>query len=175
MKRAASTRRWRTSQRSSARARVGPLFPAAKALDACKAFFIREGVNIDVLRFETTIAAFFDFYGEERAEGCVLDADGDMLLFEWGVMDWGEGENFELSLARQMIFGPDDDDIWQLKLTYGFPPNDAFRALGDGNRWCGSPDDLAEFQQAVEESDAYRAAAADAEMGIVSVGYYRAG
>ena len=150
------------------------MFAPKKALDACKSFFIREGVNIDVLRFESTIAAFFDFYGAERAEGSAIEDAGDMLLFEWGVVDWGEGENFELSLARRMIFG-EDDDIWQLKLTYAFPPTDAFRALGDGNRWCGSPEDLAEFRDAVEKSDAYRAALAEAALGIVSVGYYRVG
>ena len=90
------------------------MFAPAKALDACRAFFIQQGVNIDVLRFDSTIAAFFDFYRDERAEGCAVDEDGDMLLFEWGAVDWGEGEHFELSLARQLIFGPGDGKIWQL-------------------------------------------------------------
>ena len=35
------------------------MFAPAKALDACRAFFIQQGVNIDVLRFDSTIAAFF--------------------------------------------------------------------------------------------------------------------
>lgn len=151
------------------------MFAPARALEACRAFFIQQGVNIDVLRLESTIDAFFRFYEAERAEGCVLDADGDMLLFEWGTVDWGEGEHFELSLARQLIFGEDDDKIWQLKLTYAFPPTDGFRALGDGNRWCAAPDALADFRAAVAGSDAYRTAEASAELGIVSIGYYRAG
>lgn len=151
------------------------MFAPEKALDACRAFLVREGVNIDVLRLQTTMAAFFDFYAEERAAGCAVEDDGDMLLFEWGVVDWGDGEYFELSLARQLIYGADNERIWQLKLTYAFPPRDAFRALGDGNRWCESPDGLARFRHAVETSEAYRAAAADAELGIVSIGFYRAG
>ncbi|NKB60375.1 MAG: hypothetical protein GKS00_29055 [Alphaproteobacteria bacterium] len=151
------------------------MFAPRSALDACKSFFIQEGVNIDVLRLPTTIAAFFDFYRDERAEGCEPHDDADMLLFEWGTFDWGDGEHFGLSLARQLIYGDDDDDIWQLKLTYAFQPTDAFRALGDGNRWCAVPDDLPEFRDGVAESAAYRMAADHAEIGIVSIGYYRAG
>ena len=151
------------------------MFAPAKALDACRAFFIQQGVNIDVLRFESTIAAFFDFYRDEQAEGCALDDDGDMLLFEWGTVDWGEGEHFELSLARQLIFGPGDGKIWQLKLTYAFEPTGPFRALGDGNRWCAAPEDLGDYRNAVLDSDPYRTAADHAEIGIVSIGFYRVG
>ena len=151
------------------------MYAPAKALDACRAFLIQQGVNIDVLRLQSTLAAFFEFYRAERAEGCALDADGDMLLFEWGVVDWGDGEHFELSLARQLIFGPDDGKIWQLKLTYAYEPTDPFRALGDGNQWCATPDDLAAFRETVEGSPAYGTAVEYAEIGIVSIGYYRAG
>jgi len=151
------------------------MFAPAKALDACRAFFIQQGVNIDVLRFDSTIAAFFDFYRDERAEGCAVDEDGDMLLFEWGAVDWGEGDHFELSLARQLIFGPGDGKIWQLKLTYAYEPTAAFRALGAGNRWCDTLDALAAFREWVDAADAYRTAAEHAEIGIVSIGFYITG
>ncbi len=43
------------------------------------------------------------FYLEERAEGCGIDNDGDMLLYQWGTYDWGEGESFEFDITRQLI------------------------------------------------------------------------
>ena len=98
-----------------------------------------------------------------------------MLLFGWGAVDWGEGEHFELSLARQLIFGPGDGKIWQLKLTYAYEPTEAVRALGAGNRWCDTPDALAAFREWVDAADAYRTAAEHAEIGIVSIGFYRTG
>ncbi len=151
------------------------MFAPKSALDACRSFFIHEGINIDVLRFSSTIAAFFDFYGEERADGCALEDDADMLLFEWGTFDWGDGEHFELSLARQLIFGPGDENIWQLKLTYAFQPTALFRNLGAENSWCTSPDSLDGFRELVEQSEAYQVAADAAAIGIVSIGFYRAG
>jgi hypothetical protein len=128
------------------------MFAPMTALDACKSFFIREGVNIDVLRLPTTIAAFFDFYRDERAE-----------------------EHFELSFARQLIFGPGNGKAWQLKLTYAFQPTEIFRNLGSENRWCALPNGLRTFRKDVEQSAAYMMAAASNEIGIVSIGYYRTG
>ena len=151
------------------------MFALRSAVDACKSFFIREGVNIDVLRLPTTIAAFLDFYGEERAIGCEVGDDADMLLFEWGTFDWGDGEHFELNLARQLIFGVGDEKTWQLKLTYAFQPTDGFRSFGAENRWCASPDELSTFRQDVEQSGVYKAADAAGEIGIVSIGYFRTG
>lgn len=151
------------------------MFAPSAALDACRSFFIGEGINIDVLRFAPTIDAFFAFYARERAEGCALDDDADMLLVEWGTHDWGDGEHFELSLARQFIFGPGDGRIWQLKLTYAYEPTEAFRALGSENRWCESPEALGTFREEVESSAAYRAAFDAAAIGIVSIGFYRTG
>ena len=150
------------------------MFEPSTALDACRSTFIVAGINIDVLRLAPTIAAFFDFYRDERAAGCDPAADADKLLFEWGTVDWGDGAHFELSLARQLIYG-DDARTWQLKLTYAFQPTGEFRALGSDNRWCGSPDDLAEFCEAVESSKTYQTADAHGEIGIVSIGYFRAG
>lgn len=151
------------------------MFAPRSAVDACKSFFIKEGVNIDVLRLPTTITAFFDFYRDERAIGCEVSDDADMLLFEWGTFERGDGEHFELGLARQLIFGADDQKAWQLKLTYAFQPTEMLRGLGSENRWCGSPGDLDSFRQEVEQSPAYEAAAAAGEIGIVSIGYFRTG
>jgi hypothetical protein len=151
------------------------MFAPAKALEAFRTFLIRQGVNIDVLRLPTTVAAFLGFYRDERADGCALEDDSDSLLFEWGVVDWGEAEHFELSLIRQLTFGTGMPKTWQLKLTYAYEPTQIFRALGEGNCCCSAPEGLTEFRDAVELSEVYCTASRHAEIGIVSVGFYWAG
>ena len=75
------------------------MFAPAKALDACRAFFIQQGVNIDVLRFDSTIAAFFDFYRDERAEGCAVDEDGGDEHGEKGGLVSENRHEYPLSFA----------------------------------------------------------------------------
>ena len=103
------------------------------------------------------IEAMLEFYRKERAEECDLDQDGDMLLFQWGCNDWGEGEFFELDLTRQFIYGSGEDDhIRQLHLTFQFEPTESLREIEDGNRWCHSPRDLADFRAFIESSQAIK-------------------
>src|SRR5438874_3186994 len=64
-----------------------------------------------------------DFYQNERADGCPMADDGDMLLYQWGCYDWSDGESFELNITRQLIEGGEDEDIRQLSLTFRFVPN----------------------------------------------------
>ena len=59
------------------------------------------------------------FYGSVRFDDVDLAADGDMLLYQWGAYDWGEGESFEFDITRQLILGTgEDEDIFQLSLTF---------------------------------------------------------
>ena len=88
------------------------------------------------------------FYKDVRAPEVDLAHDGDMLLFQWGTYDWGEGPMFEVDLTRQFIAHEgEDDDIWQLHLTYRFAPSETLRAIGKGQRWCSHPNDIAEFER----------------------------
>jgi hypothetical protein len=115
------------------------------------------------------IALMLDFYRAERAEGGELDEDGDMLLYQWGCCDWGEGEFFELDITRQFIDGAgEDEDIRQLHLTFKFEPTESLRKVKDGNRWCHSPKDLAAFQSFIDSSKALKAVA-DAKPVAVSL------
>lgn len=97
------------------------------------------------------------FYREVRAEDCDVDADGDMLLFQWGTYDWGSGPSFEFDVTRQFILTAGEaEDIWQLHLTLRFEPVDSLRALGTGHRWCGSPSELGDFLDFARATDAFR-------------------
>jgi hypothetical protein len=103
----------------------------------------------------------FAFYRDVRPVGCAEDPDCDMLLFQWGTYDFGEGRYFNLNLTRQFILdgAEDDEGIFQLGFTFLYTPSPALEALRDGNRWCRSPAELPEFQRYVTSSEAYRDAA----------------
>ena len=65
------------------------------------------------------------------------------MLFQWGTFDWGDGDQFNLNLTRQVIY-PDGEDveIYQLGLTYFYQPDDELGALGQGNFWCEQLSDV---------------------------------
>src|SRR5262245_16535664 len=95
------------------------------------------GQELASLRPAQGFVAMFDFYMAEPADGCAVEADVDMLLFEWGTYNWGSGESFELNITRQwMAKDAADEEPWQLRLTFHFEPSGALRRLGAGNRWC---------------------------------------
>lgn len=114
--------------------------------------------------------AMLSFYHSQRVQGCDADAEGDMLLFQWGTYDWGSGSAFEIGLARQLIF--DDRNplvrlltrtehraMWQLHLQFRFVPTDDLGRLGSGNRWCSAPDGVDAFEAYLHDTAAFRAVA----------------
>ncbi len=109
------------------------------------------------------IRLMLDFYRDVRADGCELDEDGDMLLFQWGTYDFGDGRSFQFDLTRQLtVAEPEEDDdsaMSQLSFTFHFTPSAQFDALKDGNRWCSTPDELEDFETFITGSDAHRAVA----------------
>src|SRR5438128_1563161 len=107
------------------------------------------GLSLDALTPAAGVEAMFAYFAEERADGCPSDEDGDMLLFQWGVHEWGEGPAFEISIVRQFIVATEEDvEPRQLDLRFQFEPV-AGTYVGNGNRWCESPDRLSEFRRFV--------------------------
>ena len=113
------------------------------------------GLKLNKMTPAQGIDAMLSFYRHERADGCSFDDDADMLLFQWGTYDWGDGEFFDLNITRQLIFGGfEDENIWQLSLTFRFNPSDAHRQLDSGNKWCGNSDEIAPFNKFIQDSRA---------------------
>jgi len=116
------------------------------------------GLESSRLSPDVGFAEMFAFYRDARPDDCVpVDSDGDMLLYQWGTYDWGQGKYFNLNLTRQFIVEglEDDDAIFQLGLTFLYEPSPVLEALKQGNRWCHSPSELREFEQFVFSSSAY--------------------
>ncbi len=103
------------------------------------------------------IDAMLSFYQDDRADGCSFDEDADMLLFQWGTYDWGDGAFFDLNITRQLIFGGfEDKNIWQLSLIFKFNPTDAMRTLDSGYKWCGSLGDTHQLSKFIHDSNAFQ-------------------
>jgi hypothetical protein len=133
----------------------------ANAEDTFRQFLEQRGKTIDELTPEHGIDAMMEFYRSVRADDCDIDADGDMLLFQWGTFDWGDGGEFELDITRQFIpLEEGAGEISQLSLTFRFEPDSDLDELGKGNAWCHHPNELPEFDRDLRSSDAYLAVCA---------------
>jgi len=114
------------------------------------------------LTLEQGVRLMLDFYRNARAEGCPLEEDGDMLLFQWGTYDSGGGKSWQCDITRQFIESESegDDAMSQLAFTFHFPPSPQTAAIKAGNQWCGSPEELAEFESFIQGTEAYQASRA---------------
>jgi hypothetical protein len=135
--------------------------PEAAATEFEK-FLAQRALDRTRLTAEQGVPAMLAFYSDERADGCRFDRDADMLLYEWGTYDWGSGEFFELSITRQLIHDSsgEDEDIWQLGLTFKFSPTHPLRTLGRGHRWCHDLGELEEFEGFLRASAPFQVVAA---------------
>lgn len=121
---------------------------------------------LDKLTLVDGVAALISFYEEVRAEGCDVDENGDMLLFEWGAFDWGDGPAFEVSMTRQLVESEvEDDEPRQLRLTFRFN-SPAAGTVRSGNRWCESPDGVPAFRKFISRSGAYKAVRETTPMAV---------
>ena len=92
---------------------------AAQAKDHFERFLSIRGLTIADLGAEQATDTMVAFYVERPVSGVNLDEDGDMLLFQWGIYDWGQGESFEYNITRQLIIQDDEDEALVHLLTAG--------------------------------------------------------
>lgn len=133
-----------------------------------ESLLMQRDLSLTALTVDQACKAMLDFYRLHRAEGCDVSADGDMLLYQWDVVDSEEhGRCLEWNLTRQFMMtetsdeegddadddrdesdavdsldddgSSDDERIWQLSLTMRFPLKDSAEALAAGNKWCPTP------------------------------------
>ena len=122
-------------------------------------FLAQRGLTPATVTVPQLIESMLEFYRTVRATGLINDPQADMLLFQWGVFDWGQGEHYEIDLTRQFIASGafDDDTISQLRFTAYFAPTPELRAISVSNRWCDSIADIDSFSAFIHGSAAYHA------------------
>lgn len=134
--------------------------PPSDSAPALQRFLAEHRIDIGIATLAEFVGALVDFYQKVAFSGLAPIAEADMLLFQFGIYDWGHGEYFEFDITRQFIVDDEEDDdaISQLHCTARYEPSVLLRAVGRGDRWCKSRDGLAEFKSHIEASPAYLAA-----------------
>src|SRR5215469_13437019 len=84
----------------------------------------RSGASVGNLVPEQGIRLMLDYFKDVRVDNCEVD-DGDMLLFQWGNYNWGDGPSFHCNITRQFTRrqGEDEEDdatISQLSFTFHY-------------------------------------------------------
>lgn len=124
-----------------------------QSAEALTAFLVAKVGDPQTASPRAVLAGVVAFYREVSPVGLPGDPPGDMLLFQYGCYDWGQGETFELDLTRQ--FSHDDDGtLSQLHATLHFAPDDELRALGPFDVWCWSRGEAAKILETVLASPA---------------------
>ena len=121
-----------------------------------------EAAGFPLLEFvpHVGLVQMLSFFETTEAEGCTAPSR-DMLLFEWGTYDWGEGASFELCISRQFIEtgAEGEPEISQLRLVFKYAPSSELAAFGEGNRWCNSSTEVSGFAEYIQASPPFRVVA----------------
>jgi hypothetical protein len=118
------------------------------------------GSDCTKMPLRALISSVLAFYQECPMSG-LADENGDMLLFQYGVYDWGEGPFFEIDLTRQFIEirrDEEDDILSQFHVTRFFSPTEGLIKLGSGEKWCKHRSELPAFRDWVIAQPALGAA-----------------
>ena len=78
------------------------------------------------------------------------EKDTDMLLFQYGVYDRGNGKNLEIDFVRQLV---KDEDIIQIHITLTIPFEEKFSTIESYEEWYNSFENkktLEEWKNAIE-------------------------
>lgn len=121
-----------------------------------------QGVKEKDITLESLMDLVLAYFQEVQFESADIENDGDMLLFEYGTYDWGQGKFFQIGLTRQLIEMHDDDEeqedhMYQLQVTLFYNPSE-FDSLPAFNKWSNEFSDLNDFKNMIVNSAGYQAA-----------------
>jgi hypothetical protein len=109
--------------------------------------------------FPSAFAWIGERYRQERLSGTDLAHDGDVLLLQWGVLDWGDGLHATIDLTRQLLRAAaspgGDPSIWQLHCCFRFP-SPLLNGIKNGKSWCAHPDLLTSFLGGMDGTPAWQ-------------------
>jgi len=135
-----------------------PAMKAAHALTEFKHFLRQKGKIVAQLTPYEAVDIMIAHYTEIRADDCSLEEDGDTLLFQWGIYDWGQGRPcFEYNITRQLIYYENlaevGEEEWigevinELSLTLQYESTKDLEDLSEGNRLCSDLNDVKAFKE----------------------------
>jgi len=91
---------------------------------------------------------FIAYYTEVQFDEIAGEENGDLVLFQYGIFDWGDGRYFELDFTRQLTqtFPNDvDHQMYQQHVTFYYDPAH-FEEIKTLNLWSLDIVDMNEFK-----------------------------
>ena len=137
-----------------------PMHPA-DSISTFQAALTAASLKVEELSPAAALAQIAVFYLDVRADKCLLDEEGDTLLFQWGFNEQDPQPSFQLEYARHFIEPGDEDEdgMSQMSLILHYAPMPGLRVLVPGTLQCSSPTELIDFKKAILSSPPYRAVA----------------
>lgn len=125
------------------------------------------GKALDTLPVADALELMMAFYREVEVTG-LTPAPDDALKFSWGVINRGEGEHFEVNLARVLTTRREGKPplVRELELTYRFAPTAELRVIPLHALWSYSHADLPIFATQVRESEAFDIAQRETALSV---------
>ena len=131
---------------------------SSESLQRFEQFVAGSGRTVADLDPQNAAHLMLEFYRQVRAEDCDVNADGDMVLFQWGVSACEGEQTFHYDITRQFIAPGDEDEdgMSQLSLTVHFPATAELRGF-EGEQSCSSPDKADELEQFIRGHEVTKA------------------
>lgn len=112
--------------------------------DALRRYLAANVGGVDAAPIAAFVAGAVGFYRDVAVGGRMRGEGSDMLLFQYGCYDWGEGPAFEVDVTRQFAH-----DRWgtlsQLHARTSFAVEPELEALDAFEAWCGDRADADSF------------------------------
>ena len=125
------------------------------------------GMAVDALGVVDALAIMATFYRDEPVTG-LTQWFRDALRYSTGVRDRGQGEHFEVNLARILTTSREGASplVRELELTWRFSVTPELRDIPRVEHWCARRDDLPVFEKLVRESEPFAVAQRETALSV---------
>lgn len=125
------------------------------------------GMAVDTLGVVDALAIMTAFYREQPVTGLTQWFE-DSLRFSAGVRDRGQGEHFEVNLARVLTTRRESLPplVRELELTWRFAVTPELRYVPRVEQWCVARTDLPAFEKLVRETEAFAVAQRETALSV---------
>ena len=125
------------------------------------------GMTADTLGMADGLGVMVAFYREEPVTG-ISQWFEDSLKFSTGVRDRGQGEHFEINLARTLTTRREAAPplVRELELTWRFAVTHDLRGMPRVEHWCIARADLPVFETMVRDSESFAAAQRETALSV---------
>ena len=122
---------------------------------------------VDALGVADALAVMAAFYREAPVTGLTAWFE-DALKFSAAVRDRGQGEHFEVNLARALTTRREAAPplVRELELTWRFAVTPELRYVPRVEHWCVARADLPVFEKLVRESEAFAVAQRETALSV---------